>query len=208
MREILPALFTTSLAEYRAQVESIKGLVKKIHLDVMDGRFVPNTTTPLPDVKKVSTNFEFQAHLMVYYPEKYIKKLRKLKVKEIIFHAETTKKYDSLVKICHANKIKAGLAINPKTPVSKIARYLKKIDFLLVMTVHPGFSGQKMIHRCLSKIKAAKEINRKLVVGVDGGVNQKNISKVKQAGADFICAASAVFEGNQKENLEKLKKLF
>ncbi len=78
MKEILPALFTTNLAEYRTQVESIKGLVKKIHLDVMDGRFVPNTTTPLPDVKKIKTNFDFQAHLMVYYPEKYIKKLRKL----------------------------------------------------------------------------------------------------------------------------------
>ena len=208
MKEIIPSLLTTNLAEYRTKVEIIKGLVKKVHLDVMDGRFVPNTTTPLPDIKKIKTNFDFQAHLMVYYPEKYIKKLRKLRVKEIIFHAETTKKYDSLVKICHANKIKAGLAINPNTPVSKIAKYLKKIDFLLVMTVYPGFSGQKMIPRCLSKIKAAKEISRKLIVGVDGGVNEKNILKVKKAGADFVCAESAIFKGNAKENLAKLRKLF
>lgn len=208
MRELIPSLLTKDLNEYRQKIESLKGVAKKVHLDIMDGRFVPNTTTPLPDIKKVPANFNFQVHLMAYYPDKYIKKLKKLKVKEFIFHAESTKKYDTIIKLCHANKMKAGIAVSPQTPISKIQKYLKRFDILLIMTVHPGFSGQKMISRCLSKIKSAKSINRKLVVGVDGGVNEKNILKVKQAGADFVAEASAVFNGDTRTNIEKLKKMF
>lgn len=172
-----------------------------VHIDVMDGSFVSQITFGHPVIKCIRplTKLPFDVHLMIDHPERHIETFKEAGADYITFHCENVEDIDGVIDQIHACGIKAGLAIKPKTPVSAIEKYLSKLDLLLVMTVEPGFGGQKIIPECVSKVSELVEIrknkNINFLISVDGGVNESTIQSVIDAGSDVIVSGSAFFAG-------------
>ena len=182
-----------------------------LHIDVMDGHFVDNITFGIPVIKSIRkyTNLFFDVHLMIENPEKYIKAFYEAGADAITFHIETVS--DPLLLIDEIRKlgIKVGISIKPATEIPDIS-ILSQIDFILVMSVEPGFGGQKYIETSDMKIRALNKLrnenNFKFEIAVDGGINFDNSKNVIECGADILVAGSAIFNSNDKKEAIKLLK--
>lgn len=172
-----------------------------VHIDVMDGSFVSQITFGHPVIKCIRplTKLPFDVHLMIDHPERQIETFREVGADYITFHCENVENIEGVIDQIHNAGIKAGLAIKPNTPVSEIEKYLPKLDLLLVMTVEPGFGGQKIIPECVAKVSQLVDIRKKenlsFLISVDGGVNENTIQSVIDAGSDVIVSGSAFFAG-------------
>lgn len=175
-----------------------------VHIDVMDGSFVSQITFGHPVIKCIRplTKLPFDVHLMIEHPERQIESFKEVGADYITFHYEAVEDLsmiNTIIDQIHNCGIKAGLSIKPKTPVSAIEKYLSKLDLLLVMTVEPGFGGQKIIPECVAKVSQLAEIrkneNLNFLISVDGGVNENTIQSVIDAGSDVIVSGSAFFAG-------------
>lgn len=181
-----------------------------IHIDVMDGVFVPSISYGMPVITSIrsATDKVFDVHLMITEPERYIEEFAKCGADIITFHIEATKKIKETIDLIHSFGKKAGITIKPGTPAEEIKPYISMVEMVLVMTVEPGFGGQAFIPESLDKIKAVREMITKeglsVDVEVDGGIDAGNIKEVMEAGANVIVAGSAVFKGNIEENVKKL----
>lgn len=175
-----------------------------IHLDIMDGHFVPNFTFGPPVIKKLRsiTNLFYDAHLMILHPENLLQEFIDTGVNSITLHFEQNPKLQQLLDKIKSAQIKTGIAINPKTPVTEILPYLNQVDMVLIMTVEAGFGGQKLIPNTLDKVKYLRNLRQqnpnlyKFLIQVDGGINKETIEMVKGAGVDVIVAGSFIF-GNK-----------
>ncbi|SEF53349.1 ribulose-phosphate 3-epimerase [Eubacterium ruminantium] len=179
-----------------------------IHVDVMDGLFVPNISFGPPVikyVKKAAEDTPLDVHLMIEKPERYIEEFKKAGADIITFHYESTEDPLKVVKMIKNEGLKAGVAVKPKTPVSVLEGMLPELDMALVMSVEPGFGGQSFIEGSLKKIselrKMIENINPECDLEVDGGIKADNLSEVLQAGANVIVAGSAIFSGDIKKNV-------
>lgn len=185
-----------------------------IHIDVMDGVFVPSISFGMPVIETIRkvTKRIFDVHLMIVEPERFVKEFAACGADSITFHLEATEDADEVIDQIHALGCRAGMAIKPKTPIEAVRKYLEKLDMLLVMTVEPGFGGQKYIPESTERIRQvrhmAQELQTKLDIEVDGGITADNVHVVLEAGANVIVAGSAVFRGNIKENIEKFMAQF
>lgn len=175
-----------------------------VHIDVMDGSFVSQITFGHPVIKCIRplTKLPFDVHLMIEHPERQIESFKEVGADYITFHYEAVEDLsmiNTIIDQIHNCGIKAGLSIKPKTPVSAIEKYLSKLELLLVMTVEPGFGGQKIIPECVAKVSKLVEIrkneNLNFLISVDGGVNENTIQSVIDAGSDVIVSGSAFFAG-------------
>ena len=211
-RLIAPSILSADFANLANEIKAVeKAGADVIHIDVMDGHFVPNITIGPPVVAKIrkTTKLPFDCHLMIENPGKYIDAFAKAGADWISVHAEACDLSDILPKIRNLG-CKAGCVINPPTPVKDILPYIPLSDFVLVMTVNPGFGGQKMIDSCVEKIKTIKTFiddrGLSIPIQVDGGISAKTVSKVVDAGASIIVAGSAIFEsGDCKKAIESLR---
>ncbi len=201
MIKIAPSMLSADFARLAVDVKDVeKGGADLLHIDIMDGHFVPNLTFG-PDVVKSlrkHTALPFDVHLMVTNPEDYVQAFADIGTEYFTFHAEATPHLHRLVQDIKAHGMKAGIALNPSTPVAVLEDIAGDLDMILIMSVNPGFGGQKFIPQALRKIKKAKAlfayVNRKdAVVEVDGGVNAATIEGVREAGVDIVVAGSAVF---------------
>ena len=178
-----------------------------IHVDVMDGHFVPNITigpAVVRDIKKVS-RLPLDVHLMIENPQKYVGEFIKAGSDMLTLHAETISVSGFKAQKKKLGKVKLGLSLNPGTPLNKIIPYLKFADFVLVMSVNPGFGGQEFISSALPKIKKLREIFSG-DISVDGGINEKTAKLVKDAGANILAAGSYIFKSNNyKEAIERIR---
>ncbi len=206
MTIIAPSLLSANFLELKNDIEKFNGLEDVwLHLDIMDGHFVPNLTfgkTVLKGLSSVTTN-KLDAHLMVKNPQDYLEDFHELGVHNLTFHWEAVDHHDRI--IAEAKKLfpSVGLALNPSTSVESIPPYLfQEIDLILIMTVNPGFGGQSFIDGCIQKIKQLDQIKKDhschFEIQVDGGVNDKNAPFLIQAGATNLVAGSYIFsEPNQ-----------
>lgn len=182
-----------------------------IHLDVMDGKFVPNISFGAPVISSVRkiTNAIFDVHLMIEEPIRYLNDFVKAGADIITVHYEACTDAANTLQEIHKAGLKAGLAISPDTPVSVLKPFLKEVDMILIMSVHPGFGGQSFIEESLNKIKDTRSMLQEcgrddVWIEVDGGIGTANITKVKDAGANVFVAGSAVFKGDMVANTKQL----
>lgn len=202
---LAPSLLSADLADLKNALKIIEdngGTV--VHIDVMDGRFVPQISYGQPVVQclRPYSNLPFDVHLMVEHPEEQVESFAAAGADWITFHHEACIHSHRLVQRIHDLGKKAGISIVPSTPVSAIAQLLEYVDLVLVMTVNPGFGGQKLIPSCVKKvselIKIRDEKGLKFMVSVDGGVNSKTLSSVVDAKVDVVVSGSAFFTGELK----------
>jgi len=183
-----------------------------IHLDIMDGKFVENKTWTFSEVKKITSysRLPLDVHLMVENPKKYIEDYAMLNTDTITFHYEAVKDIDEMIEYVKNYGLKVGLAINPETDASVLFPYLNKIDEIIVMSVHPGKSGQTFIYEALDKIKILREkideVGSHALINVDGGVNDETGLLCKEAGVDMLVSASFIHK-DIANNIKLLKNL-
>ena len=179
-----------------------------VHVDVMDGRFVPNITIGQPVVKslKKATSMPLDVHLMIEQPEAHVDEFIKAGADIITVHVETTKHLHRLIERIKAQNVKAAVALNPHTPLCSIENILDYLDMVLIMTVNPGFPGQKFIPEMVDKIKKLKSYGKKLEIQVDGGITVETAPICIRAGADILVSGNYVFSAqNPKEAIDKLR---
>ncbi len=188
--------------------------VDMIHIDVMDGLFVPSITFGIPVIESIRkiTNCAFDVHLMIQDPERYIKDFVNAGADCITIHAESCVHLDSTIEKIRYFGVKAGVALNPATPLHVLEYVLHKLDVVLVMTVNPGFAGQIYIKEMTRKIKQVRELVQKrgldVNIEVDGGISPKNVREVILAGGNIVVAGSSIFNGNEMKNVKEFKNIF
>jgi ribulose-phosphate 3-epimerase len=198
--EIAPSILAANFARLGDEVRTVEQAgAEVIHVDVMDGHFVPNISIGIPVVESLrkATRLPLDVHLMIERPEEYIERFVRAGATRVLVHEEATAHLDRALAMIREHGAEAGAAINPATPVAMLTEVLDKVDTVLVMSVNPGFGGQKFIRGALEKIRQLHQLrsryNASFRIGVDGGVDLGNIAELAQAGANTFVAGSSIF---------------
>lgn len=214
MNILSPSILAADFTRLGEQISEVdRAGAEYLHFDVMDGLFVPSISFGMPVLKSVrkATERILDVHLMIENPERYVDEFADCGADLITVHAESCRHLDRVISQIHQKGKKAGVALNPATSLSALDYVLDKVDMVLIMTVNPGFGGQKFIESSYGKIRDLK--SRMEAVGlhtdieVDGGINADTLPGVLEAGANVIVAGSAVFKGNIAENVRNLKNI-
>ncbi len=214
MSQIAPSILAADFNRLGGQIHELEeNDVEILHIDVMDGMFVPSISFGMPvitSIRKESRLF-FDVHLMVQDPIRYIEEFVKDGADSITVHVEACEDVRAALGEIKTHGIECGISINPETSVEAVVPYLEMVDMVLVMTVHPGFGGQKLIPETLKKVEylagLRKERNLHYNIEIDGGVNRKNLGEIVSLGVDIVVAGTAVFQGDISENMKMVKEV-
>lgn len=216
MVELSPSLLSCNFANIQNDLDKLKETgVKYIHLDIMDGHFVPNISFGFGLIKSIrdDNDFIFDTHLMIDEPERYLEEFKESGSDIITVHYEACKNLDRTLRKIKDMGLRVGLTFKPKTDIKKILPYLKKVDLILVMSVEPGFGGQSFMENSLDKVKILKDYIKEndldCLVEIDGGIKTYNLQKVVDSGVDIVVSGSDIFSnGDIKNQVSKYKEIF
>ena len=213
--KISPSILSCDFSEIGSEIEKLNNSgADLIHIDVMDGHFVPNLTFGPPVISKIRkcSKLPFDVHLMISPVEKYIQDYANAGADIITFHPEATDNIQRTIDVIKSCGKKVGISLNPETPSTVIENYLKKIDLILIMSVNPGFAGQKFMPEVLEKVKffrsKIKNENLNIDIEIDGGIDFKTAPLAIKAGANILVSGTTIFKGknNISENIKNLRK--
>ena len=206
MAKVAPSILSADFSKLGADVQEICEFgADYIHVDVMDGAFVPNISFGAGVMKSLNNvaTIPYDVHLMIEDPDRYIEDFVTPNTEFITVHQEACRHLDRTIQHIHSTGVKTGVALNPATPIVMVEDVLDKVDMILIMSVNPGFGGQKFIPRALDKIRRLDEIRKEsgydFVIEVDGGVNLQNCEELKSVGTDILVAGSAVFKAEDRK---------
>ncbi len=213
MIKISPSILSADFSRLGEHIKQLEECgADMIHIDVMDGMFVPNISFGIPVIKSIRklTKLPFDVHLMIEEPSRYVEDFVNSGADIITVHYETDRHIDRTINYIKSFGVKAGVALNPATPVECIKHLISNLDMVLIMSVNPGFGGQKYIEYCSDKIKEVRALadiyNKDIMIQVDGGIDAGNIQEVVNSGANVVVAGSAVFKNDEIEkNIKALK---
>ncbi len=212
---ISPSILAADFGRLNEELIALeKGGADYIHLDVMDGNYVPNISFGPPVIKNIksTTNVPFDVHLMIDAPERYIKEFVDAGADIITIHQEATVHLHRTIQLIKSYGVKAGISLNPATPISTLEHVIEDIDMVLIMSVNPGFGGQSFIEEMKNKIKALRKLiderNLDIIIEVDGGVKLDNAKEIIDCGVDMIVVGSGIFEAEDiVERIKEFKNL-
>ena len=214
MYQLCPSILSADFNRLGEQIQQLEHAgVEWLHIDVMDVDFVPSISFGMPVIKSIrkESKLFFDVHLMVTEPERYIQDFVDCGADSITVHAEACEDLERTVERIRNAGVKVGVSIKPATPVADITYILKEVDMVLIMTVQPGFGGQKYIEECTEKIEELKalidEEGLDVDIQVDGGINDQTLTTVLDAGANLVVAGSYVFKGDLEENAKSVRKV-
>lgn len=206
MKKILPSILSADFANLERDVRELEQIgIDMFHIDVMDGNFVPNISFGFPIIKAIRSKTDkiFDCHLMIARPEEYVERFCNAGCDMVSFHIEATNHADRVIQIIKNSGKKAGIVLNPQTPIESVKYLLPKLDYVLIMTVNPGFGGQKFIPEMLEKIEELAKIREEkgysFLIQVDGGVNVETSKLCRDKGADLLVCGSFLFGAENKE---------
>ena len=208
MKKILPSILSADFANLERDVRELEQIgIDMIHIDVMDGNFVPNISFGFPIIEAIRSKTDkiFDCHLMIARPEEYVERFCNAGCDMVSFHIEATNHADRVIQIIRNSGKKAGIVLNPQTPIESVKYLLPKLDYVLIMTVNPGFGGQKFISEMLEKIEELAKIREEkgysFLIQVDGGVNVETSKLCRDKGADLLVCGSFLFGTEDKEKI-------
>jgi len=206
MKKILPSILSADFANLERDVRELEQIgIDMIHIDVMDGNFVPNISFGFPIIEAIRSKTDkiFDCHLMIARPEEYVERFCNAGCDMVSFHIEATNHADRVIQIIRNSGKKAGIVLNPQTPIESVKYLLPKLNYVLIMTVNPGFGGQKFIPEMLEKIEELAKIREEkgysFLIQVDGGVNVETSKLCRDKGADLLVCGSFLFGAEDKE---------
>ena len=206
MKKILPSILSADFANLERDVKELEQIgIDMFHIDVMDGNFVPNISFGFPIIEAIRSKTDkiFDCHLMIARPEEYVERFCNAGCDMVSFHIEATNHADRVIQIIKNSGKKAGIVLNPQTSIESVKYLLPKLDYVLIMTVNPGFGGQKFIPEMLEKIeelaKSREEKGHSFLIQVDGGVNVETSKLCRDRGADLLVCGSFLFGAEDKE---------
>lgn len=191
---VTPAVLANDLTSFTSLIKSSETFADYVQIDIMDGLFVPSTGITAAELGAVKTTIRSEAHLMVKNPEEWLEALANFGSEEAIIHFEAVRDPAETITLLRDTAFRAGLAVNPETPVADFADLVDSVDSVLFMAVHPGFYGAPFLPEVMDKLRELRTLKPDANIGVDGGMNMETALLARDAGADFVCVGSAIFK--------------